>query len=241
MTHAAIIIPVYNHCRTVGGVIEAALALGLPVVVVDDGSTDDTPRVLADIPTVTCLRHPVNQGKGAALRTGFAAASRMAAPWAVTLDGDGQHDPSDARRLLEAVTEATPSAGRPIVVGCRRGMGPQAPWTSRFGRAFSNFWVRCSGGARLSDSQSGFRAYPLPEALHMGVRSGGYQFEIEILVRAAWREMTVLEVPVGVTYHPPGGRISHFRPWADFWRNARLFARLIPQRLLLPKSIRRRI
>ncbi len=240
MTSAAIIIPVYNHGAAITTVVRAALALGLPVVVVDDGSSDDTPRVLASIPGITRLRHPVNLGKGAALLTGFAAAAGFAS-WGITLDGDGQHDPAEAPRLLEAALAQERSATRPIIAGCRQGMSPQAPWTSRFGRGFSNFWVYQAGGPRLADSQSGFRVYPLPEVLELGVRARRYQFEVEILVKAAWRGMTVCEVPVGVNYHPPGGRVSHFRPWADFWRNTCVFARLITQRLLLPKSLRRRI
>jgi glycosyltransferase involved in cell wall biosynthesis len=237
---AAVVIPVYNHGRAVAGVVRAALDLGWPVVVVDDGSEDHTPEVLAAIGGITRLRHAVNRGKGAALVSGLEAAAARAV-WAVTLDGDGQHDPADAPRLLEEARTWGQGAGRPLVIGRRRDMASQAPWSSRFGRGFSNFWVRCAGGPILGDSQSGFRAYPLPESLALGVRAGGYQFEIEILVKAAWRGMAVIEVPVAVDYHPPGGRVSHFRPGRDFWRNTCTFARLITQRVLLSREARRRM
>lgn len=226
---AAVIIPVYNHAQRIGAVIDEAQELGLPLLVVDDGSTDQTPEILGGITGITLLRHAVNQGKGAALLTGFAAASRQGYDWALTIDGDGQHRPEDAKGLLAAAGESK----RAIVVGRREGMtGRNVPWTSRFGRGFSNFWVWAAGGPALQDSQSGFRLYPLPEALGLGVRSRRYQFEVEILVKARWQGIAVVEVPVGVVYQAKGERVSHFRPWRDFWRNSATFSRLILARIL---------
>jgi glycosyltransferase involved in cell wall biosynthesis len=224
----AVVIPVYNHAAAAGSVIDSARSLGLPVIVVDDGSTDGTPDVLRDRSGIRVIRHPRNRGKGAALLTGFQAA-RETADWAVTIDADGQHRPEEASALMEAADPVT----RPIVVGCRREMTADAavPWTSRFGRGFSNFWVWVSGGPRLSDSQSGFRVYPLPETLNLGVVARRYQYEVEVLVRARRRGIPVVEVPVSVTYRPETGRISHFRPFVDFGRNTAVFARLITGRI----------
>jgi glycosyltransferase involved in cell wall biosynthesis len=230
--NAAVVIPVYNHEQMVADVVRRALALGLPVWVVDDGSTDRTQERIRGIDGIRILRHRSNRGKGAALLTGFAAAAGVA-DWAITLDADGQHDPPDARKLIAAI----PAAGRPIIVGRREGMlAADVPWTSRFGREFSNFWVRASGGPAVSDSQSGFRAYPLPECLHLGVRARRFQFEVEVLVQARRRGMPVIEVPVGVSYTPGTRRISHFHPFYDFLRNTGLFSRLIVQRILCPPS-----
>ena len=225
----AVVIPLYNHGRTVKAVATAASALGWPVYVVDDGSTDGGDPSLASTVNVCLLRHRVNRGKGAALVTGFRAAAERA-DWAITLDADGQHFPEDAHKLMDAI----PPGQRPIMLGCRLQMSAEAvPWISRFGRGFSNFWVRMAGGPRVADSQSGFRFYPLPEVLHLGVRAQRYQFEIEVLVRAAWYAMEVLEAPIGVSYPPKAERVSHFRPFVDFWRNATTFARLITRRVLL--------
>lgn len=222
----AVVIPVYNHGRTVREVVHAALALGLPIFVVDDGATDGGAVGLDATPGVRLLRHPVNRGKGAALLTGFAAAAAEA-DWAITLDADGQHDPADARRLIDAI----PRGQRPIVVGCRQRMaGEGAPWTSRFGRGFSNFWIRMAAGPRVTDSQSGFRIYPLPETLALDVRARRYQFEIEVLVKAAWAGLPVIEAPVAVRYFG-SERVSHFRPFIDFCRNTATFARLITCRV----------
>ena len=222
------IIPVFNHAERVGEVIRQARQLALPLFVVDDGSTDDTPEVLAGIEGITVLRHPANQGKGAALLTGFAAAAATC-DWALTLDADGQHLPADGLALLAAAQSAEK---RVIVVGNRQGMGHHhVPRTSRFGRGFSNFWVWVSGGPGIGDSQSGFRLYPLPESLHLGVQARRYQFEVEILVRARQKGIETIEVPVSVVYQPKGERISHFRPWVDFCRNSATFCRLILWRI----------
>ena len=175
-------------------------------------------------------------GKGAALMTGFAEAAKIA-DWAISLDADGQHNPSDAIPMIRSI----PKGKRPIVVGMRNGMmGPDVPWTSRFGRKFSNFWVWVSGGPSITDSQSGFRIYPLPEALQLKVAARRFQFEVEILVKAGWKGVPVLEIPVSVNYQPEGERISHFRPFIDFVRNSYTFMRLILQRLLIPSYFRKK-
>jgi glycosyltransferase involved in cell wall biosynthesis len=224
---AAIVIPVYNHGPQIQAVIAAARSLGLPIIVVNDGSTDTTAEVLLQQQDITVLHHPHNQGKGAALLSGFAEAARRY-DYALTLDADGQHDPADAWPLLACAQKE----GRVIVVGKRQGMdGGHVPWTSRFGRGFSNFWVWVSGGPWIADSQSGFRLYPLPETLELGVVARRYQFEVEVLVRAQRRGIATLEAPVSVVYQPKGVRVSHFRPWRDFLRNSTTFCRLICSRI----------
>ena len=223
----AVLIPVYNHAEQVVSVAARARALGLPVWVVDDGSTDATSVRLQEAEGITVLRHETNRGKGAAIRTGFAALAGVA-DWAVTLDADGQHDPNDIPGMIRAI----PAGLRPIVVGRREGMvGADVPWTSRFGRKFSNFWVRVAGGPPLSDTQSGLRIYPLPEAARLPVRASRFQFEVEILVRARWGGIPVIEAPVGVSYAPGRKRVSHFRPFVDFCRNSETFSRLIVLRM----------
>lgn len=231
----AIVIPTFNHGGQVRGVVEKALRSGFPVIVVDDGSTDATPSVLASLPNLTVIRHKENLGKGASLLAGFAEASRLA-DWAVTIDADGQHDPGDIPSLVVAI----PEGQRPLVIGKRSGMDQEdVPWTSLWGRRFSNFWVWASCGKWFSDSQSGFRIYPILEVLQLKSQARRYQFEVEILVLAVWSGLPILEVPVSVHYGPGGERISHFRPWLDFWRNTRTFSRLIAERILLPSRHRK--
>lgn len=224
----AIVIPVFNHGGNVAAVVRQALELHFPVIVVDDGSTDDTFQVVqsfAGYNEIALLHHRINQGKGAALLTGFALAAEKGCDYAVTIDADGQHNPQDAMSLLDAVKNKK----KVLVVGRRKGMegSKNVPWTSRFGRGFSNFWVFVSGGPWLTDTQSGFRLYPLPEVLDLQIAARRYQFEVEVLVKAKRQGIDIQEAPISVVYQARGKRISHFRPWIDFWRNAGTFTKLI--------------
>ncbi len=226
-SRVAIVIPAYNHGVRISDVVWKAVNMGYPVFVVNDGSTDNSAALLAAMDGITVLEHTLNMGKGEALETGFTAASAVA-DWAISIDADGQHKPEDVEGLLDAVPEGL----RPIVIGARTGMdGENVPWTSRFGRGFSNFWVRVSGGPKVSDSQSGFRLYPLPDVLELDVRARRFQFEVEILVKARRSGIPVLEAPVQVVYQKGAERISHFHPWKDFLRNSMTFSRLIIGRI----------
>ena len=223
----AFVIPVYNHAGTVAQIIRRTQAMGFPVFVIDDGSTDNTSDEIKDIPGIRIICHKKNMGKGAALMSGFVAAA-VDADWAITIDADGQHYPEDALTLISAI----PEGRRLIIVGAREGMvGEDVPWTSRFGRKFSNFWVRISGGPVLSDSQSGMRLYPLPEVLILPTKAKRFQFEVEVLVQAKRKGLPVIETPIRVVYSPAGSRISHFRPFVDFIRNSLTFTRLIFTRI----------
>jgi glycosyltransferase involved in cell wall biosynthesis len=232
----AIVIPAYNHGRQLRDVLAKTLQFGFPVFVVDDGSTDSTPQILASFSQVTVLRHDQNQGKGASLLDGFSLALKVA-DCAITLDADGQHNPDDIPSLVRAVKDGNP----PLLIGKRSGMEhANVPWTSRWGRRFSNFWVWASCGKWISDSQSGFRLYPLPETLRLGAKSRRFQFEVEILVRAVWSGLPIQEVPVQALYGPAEDRISHFRPFVDFMRNFRVFTKLILMRVFAASSIRKK-
>jgi len=234
----AVVIPLYNHGKTIGRVVQGAQELNLPVFVVDDGSTEPVEELLKPYEGITLIRHGENSGKGAALLTGFKAAAGEA-DFAITLDADGQHNPADAHELMRAVRPGQ----RALVASKRQGMldDKSIPWTSRFGRKFSNFWVWFAGGPRLSDSQCGFRIYPIDEVLKMKIKARRFQFEVEVLVLANWLGMEVAEVPVSVVYPPGSERISHFRPLVDFLRNSYTFTRLIAMRIFLPAPLRRRL
>ena len=232
----AFVIPVFNHARNVGQVVAAAVASGAPGIVVDDGSTDGSAEAVAGVPGATVVRHEGNRGKGAAILTGLAAAATppISAHVAITVDADGQHRPDEARRLLAALWPCV--GARPevaLVLGARTGMDQaMVPWSSRMGRGFSGFWVWAAGGPRVVDSQTGFRVYPVAETLALPTRARRFEFEVEVLVHARRAGIPIRQVPVSVAYEPPGGRVSHFRPWRDFGRNSATFTRLIVSRFV---------
>src|SRR5262249_30334842 len=130
----------------------------------------------------TVLRHARNRGKGAALRTLFAEADRRGFRLAISLDADGQHLPSDIPSVLAAALEA-PEA---ITVGARDLIAAGAPSQTDFGRRSSNWWVWFETGEDIPDSQSGFRAYPLPLTRRLWAWRSRYDFEVEVLLKAAW-------------------------------------------------------
>ena len=203
-----VIIPTYNNAGTVAGVVRRALEQGLPVLVVDDGSTDQTQAELQAIEDerLSVFCHPVNQGKAAALKTGFQEARKRGFRFAVTLDSDGQHYPEDIPLLLAQ------KAPRTLLVGSRSVRGVNG--SSRFANRFSNFWFRLYTWVDLPDTQTGYRLYPLEDLPRF--TGGRYEGELLLLVLSAWKGIALKPVSVRVDY--PEDRVTHFRPVADFAR-----------------------
>jgi len=208
-----IVIPVYNHAATLRQVVEGVLRYHDRVLVVDDGSTDGGAESLSDLP-VELLRHKVNRGKGAAIKTAAQWGMKQRMSHMITLDADGQHDPTEVLKFIAAIAES-PQA---VIVGHRDFAQEAIPGSSRFGRKFSNFWLRLQTGSQLKDSQSGFRAYPLMIFQHLNFWTRRYNFEIEVLVRSAWAGLELRDVDISVYYPPGNKRVSHFRGFMDNWR-----------------------
>ena len=179
MTDTVVLIPTYNNAGTLENVLRRALAQGLPVLVVDDGSTDHTAEILSSIPEVKVVRHERNRGKGQALKTGFRKARSQGYKFAVTLDSDGQHFPEDIPALLAAAGDRT------LVVGSRPRMG--ADGGGSFANRFSNFWFRLYTWTALPDTQTGFRLYPLDQLPSQSLLSARYEAELTLLVFSAWK------------------------------------------------------
>lgn len=222
-----VLIPAYQAAATVGTVVRGARRHIPAVFVVNDGSVDGTGDAARQA-GATVLDHPINLGKGQALRTGLRHAYRHGFRYAVTLDADGQHDPDDLPALLETAI-ASPGA---LVVGTRAMEGGDVPASSNFGRWLTNVWIRIDSGVEVGDAQSGFRAYPVPETLGLGMQGGRFEFEMEVIVRAGWARLPVRSVPIGVRYEPEQREGSHFRPLVDNVRITLLLAYLFLLRLL---------
>ncbi len=212
----AIAIPVYDNPSTILGVIQGCLTVGpFEIFVVDDGSERDVQEMFLDMygpqSRIHWLRHETNLGKGSAIQTAFKAAIQRGFTHLITLDGDGQHDPRCMKKLIDC-SERNPRA---LVVGDRNMSGENVPTSSRFGKAFSNFWIRYQTGRPVGDSQSGYRIYPLFFVQHMRFICKSYDFEIEVLTRLIWKGIRVENVPIHVNYFSGKERVSHFGKWRD--------------------------
>lgn len=210
----AALIPAFDCARTIVDVVRGATRHCEHVLVVDDGSSDATAE-LARSAGAEVIRHDLNRGKGAALRSGLIRLLAEGFTHAFSVDGDGQHLSSEMLRLLDA-SRAAPGA---IVLGARRIAPDQeiAP-IKRFGNDFANWWVSLAAGREFRDTQTGFRIYPIAATLELGVQAERYQFESEVLILAARRGITIETCEVAVYYPPPGERISHYDPWLDTCR-----------------------
>lgn len=208
------VIPTYNNAATVVQVVRQTLEECADVIVVCDGCTDATDRLVGDIGGITVVSYPRNRGKGHALREGFRKARQMGFAYAITLDADGQHYPSDIARLLEANLRH-PHA---LIVGSRQMQGADRSRGSRMANRLANFWFSVQTGLRLDDTQTGYRLYPLRHLSGLSLITSRYEAELELLVLAAWKGTRIVSVPVGVYYPPRAERVSHFRPVSDFLR-----------------------
>ena len=212
-----VLIPAYQAADAVGSVVAQCLARGCVagVIVVDDGSTDDT-ALHAERAGAHVVRHAANRGKGAALLTGFAEASARHWDAVITLDADGQHDPASVPDFIARHADT----GADIVIGTRRRRGTDMPLLRRLSNKVSSLVVSRIAGARVLDSQSGYRLISRRAWESITLTTQRYDLESELLIRAGWRGFRIEHVPIMTRY---GDEVSHFRPWTDTARMARMF------------------
>lgn len=209
-----VIIPTYNNAGTLGKVIASVLEYTQQVIVVNDGSTDNTAAVLVQFPQVIQVSYAQNAGKGWALRKGFETAVAHGFDYAITIDSDGQHFAEDLPKFIDRLENSGPA----LIIGARNMDQEAVPGKSSFGNKFSNFWFWIETGITAPDTQSGYRLYPVKLMKDMKFFTRKYELEIEVIVRAAWKGIAIESVPVTVYYAPREKRISHFRPFTDFSR-----------------------
>lgn len=218
----AILIPAYDCAGTVGAVVSGARAHGLPVLVIDDGSRDDTDAV-ARAAGADVVRHPRNRGKGAALVTGMRTLDERGFTHALTMDGDGQHLSREVPTLL-AAGSSEPAA---IVIGVRRRGGQEVAGINLFGNRFANLCVRSAAGVPLPDTQSGFRVYPLATMLRLPKQGEHFEYESTSIIYAARARVPIRSITVDVYYPPIAERRSHYRKVVDTLRIIRAVAPLL--------------
>jgi len=228
-TNFCVIVPTYNNQKTLKKVLDSILDFTTNVIIINDGSTDSTSEILKSYSQLTQIHHPKNLGKGRALRNGFRKALELDFEYAITIDSDGQHFAADIPVFLEAIQDE-PNA---LLIGSRNMTQENVPKKSSFGNKFSNFWFKFETGIKLDDTQSGFRLYPL-RLLPKRFYTNKFEFEIEVIVRAAWKGIVVKNIPIQVLYDP-AERVSHFRPFRDFTRISILNTVLVTNALLYIK------
>ena len=206
-----VLMPTYNNGGTLRDVVERVLNFCTNVIVVNDGCTDDSTEILASFgDRISVVDYGRNRGKGYALKQGFKKAKAMGFDYAITIDSDGQHFPEDITLFVEAL-EQHPGA---LIVGSRNLKQENMPGKNTFANKFSNFWFRLQTWIDLPDTQTGYRLYPLKRLPR--IFSARYEAELSLLVFSAWRGTDLVPIKVNVYY--PEDRVTHFRPFWDFFR-----------------------
>jgi uncharacterized protein (DUF2062 family) len=222
------VVPVFNNAATLRTVAAGCRARVSNVVVVDDGSTDADVRTLLSGLDVVLLTHPKNLGKGQAILTASRYVEEQGGLYMVTVDADGQHGPADIEKFLPLMQDNDSC----LIIGCRNFNTENVPASSRFGRKFANFWLKAETGKTVDDCQSGFRAYPVRHLNRLSFKGSRYDFEAEVLAKAAWAGIELVTVPVSVHYPKPSERVSHFKPLLDNLRLSHIHSLLVLRRLL---------
>jgi len=209
------LIPALNAAKTIGPVVRQAGQYLRDVVVVDDGSTDDTAAVAREAGATAVLRHDVNRGKGGALKTGFAHALANGFDAVVTLDADGQHLAQDIPRFLVA-RERT---GADLIIGGRAHLFEEMLPRRRFANRFSARAIAWASKTGITDSQSGYRLYSASLLRGVELRTDGFDMESEVIVRAGWGGFSVITTPIELGF-VDGISTSHYKPLLDTLRIA---------------------
>mgnify|MGYP003131383602 CR=1 FL=1 len=206
----------YNNEITLPKILDGVLAYTEAIILVNDGSTDLAEELLVNYQTITILHLPKNKGKGNALKKGFKKALEMGYERAITLDTDGQHFPDDLPAFITALEKSEDK--NLFIIGDRNMNEADVLATSAKGNRVSGFWVRSVTGLQLTDTQSGFRLYPIKalQKIRFLRWTSKFEFETEVIVRSHWRGIRVVNIPIKVLY--PKDRVSHFRPFMDITR-----------------------
>ena len=205
------VMPTYNNSGTLRDMVERVLTYCSDVIVVNDGCTDNSAAILASFGNaITVVDYGKNRGKGYALKQGFKKAKALGFDHALTIDSDGQHFPEDIPLFVNALEQNKEA----LIVGSRNLNQENMPGGNTFANKFSNFWFKVQTGIDLPDTQTGFRLYPLRRLPK--IFSSRYEAELALLVFSAWRGIDLIPIKINVLY--PEDRVTHFRPFWDFFR-----------------------
>jgi glycosyltransferase involved in cell wall biosynthesis len=219
LDNICILIPAYNAQETLGFVLKRVEPFKIDTIVVDDGSSDDTKRVALEY-GAQLLMHPVNLGKGAALRTGFQYLLQKDYQVVITLDADGQHDPSEIPSLLKIFQCVKPD----ILIASRAAEFEKMTFLRRFWNRLGVKAVARLCHSDITDSQSGFRLIRREILREVDLSTSRFETELELLINACKKGFSVLSVPIKMP-QVDGTGSSHFRPVVDTWLVCKIFLR----------------
>jgi len=213
--NCCILIPTYNNQKTLDRVIQGVLFYTQRIIIINDGSTDNTKYILSRYPELTQIHVEKNKGKGNALRLGLQKAEELGFDFAISIDSDGQHYTDDIPLFMNELKDS--ESKNILLIGARNLNAKGMPRKNSFANKFSNFWYWAETGFTLQDTQSGFRLYPVKEINKIKFLSTKFEFEVEVIVKASWKGVEVRNIPIRVLYDPDE-RVSHYRPFMDFVR-----------------------
>jgi len=202
-------IAAYNEARYVGGIVLQARQYVEEVIVVDDGSTDNTARV-AELAGATVIRHDENRGKGAAIQSILAEAKKRNPDILVLLDADAQHDPNEIPSLIKPISE-----GFDLVIGSREAQKDRTPRYRRIGQKVIFRSSRLASKTNIADSESGFRALSPKAIKGLDLKAKGFAIESEMITRAADKNLKITEVPISNIYTKDGSTLNPIRHGID--------------------------
>ncbi|MFH1202255.1 MAG: glycosyltransferase family 2 protein [Candidatus Omnitrophota bacterium] len=201
-----VLIPSYNEEKTIGGIVKKVRALELDVIVVDDGSSDNTEKAAKEAGALV-ISHPKNHGKGFALRNGFTYTLGQDYEAVITMDGDGQHDVQDIKKFLKA-TESNPQLG--VIVGNRMLNTKDMPFIRFLTNIFMSFVISMFSRQEIADTQCGFRLVRRAVLENIRLFTSNFEIESEILIRAGRLGYKISSIPIQTIYLTKSSKISPF-------------------------------
>lgn len=227
LTQYAALIPAFNEANTIREVVVKTLQHVKTVIVVDDGSTDDTVKCIEDLPIIV-LKNDINCGKDASLLRGLSYALNFDVQGVITLDADQQHDPEDIPQLIAAAKHCP----NYIIIAARLLNTAQAPKYRRIANKFADFFVSWAAGQKIIDTQSGFRLYPptfLKAYTLQASRHGRFLLESAILIDAAKMQYRCAAIAIR-SHYPTQARRSYYRSLTDTWQITKMLTKKLFQR-----------
>ena len=210
----ALLIPAYNEEKYIEGVIENSSKYEMDIIIIDDGSIDSTASIVESLisaysPYLKLVRHSKNLGKGQALITGFDYIKENNYSGVITLDADGQHDTKEIINFLEVIKKEDPD----LIIGDRLGNTAGMPFIRLATNIFTSWIISKIAGKKVSDVQSGYRYLKTMTIKKIKLKTKNFDTEPEIILRAGWQGMKILNVPIKTIYHDDF--VSYVNPVKD--------------------------